>query len=160
VVGQHRHADGDRDRVVVRARVLGTGRRQHEERVGTVVGGPPGQGDRLAGGGGAGPRQHRDPVADRIAHRPEEPAALVGVERRRLAGRAGDDHAPDAPVHEARRVGRGGRLVEPAARVEQRDERDPDALERRVARVHVRKLPPAPSRTGEGFSDTMSATAP
>jgi hypothetical protein len=94
------------------------GGRQDEQRVGAVVGRPPRQREGLPGGRRAGAGDHRDVARDGLADRGHQRAALVGIERRGLAGRAGDDHRPRARVDHPAGVGGGGACVELAGRVE------------------------------------------
>ena len=68
----------------------------------------------------------------RGAHGDQQVAALVGVERGRLSGGAGDEHGPHAGVDQPGGVVGGGRGVDLALVVEQRHEGDADAFEDRA----------------------------
>ena len=120
--------DGDVHRrgnpLVVGPRVGHPRRGEDEEGVGTIVGGAPREDHGLASGGRARPCDHRHSSVDRRAHREQQISSLLGIERCGLAGAAGDHDRVHTCIDEAGGVVGGGRRVDLALLVEQRDERD------------------------------------
>ncbi len=136
VVAEQGQLDRGRDLLVVATRFGGAGRGESEDGVRAVLRGASRERDGLPCGGSAGAGDHRHPPADRLAHRPQEAGALLGLERHRLPGGARHHHGLHALLDELPGVSGGLLGAQLAVLAEDGDQSDADAAEHGARALH------------------------